>query len=472
MPQCPVCDTRFINGKTVQCPICAWDIQDLSLVVGLIPEVAEKEATRLAWARKMWQTTQQHQSQLQLTQAQLKLAQEQLQSLASQPPPPPTQESLAPTPLPPEVPPIQSPDRIPPTDSPPLVPSPVDAAPLLVASVEHPLPERAPEPPVPQMATVHSHPTATVGPEPDEAFNEWLLAPPVLTRLRPIALPPLHPSCTPKTHCFESVTLTPQGRQVQQLTATAFDTPLSAEVNLELVVLPGGQFWMGSPDTETERDPNEGPRHQVTIAPLSMSKFPITQAQWRIVASWPKVNRSLSLYPADFEGDDRPVEQVTWYDCMEFCARLSQYTGQTYRLPSEAEWEYACRAGTTTPFHWGETLAPDLANYDGNYTYGSGPIGLYRQQTTPIHTFRYTNAFGLFDLHGNVWEWCLDSWHDSYQDAPGDGRAWEDADQPYRVLRGGAWYCLPGLCRSAQRHWNQPDTGGSGIGLRVVCEIN
>jgi formylglycine-generating enzyme required for sulfatase activity len=228
---------------------------------------------------------------------------------------------------------------------------------------------------------------------------------------------------------------------------------------------------MGSPETETERDPNEGPQHPVTIAPLSMSKCPITQAQWRVVASWPKVKHPLTLYPADFKGDDRPVEQVTWYDCMEFCARLSQYSGQSYRLPSEAEWEYACRAGTTTPFHCGDTLTPDLANYDGNYTYGSGSIGIYREQTTPIHTFRHPNAFGLFDLHGNVWEWCLDSWQDSYQDAPANGQAWEAPDRADRVLRGGAWYCLPGLCRSAQRHWNQPDIGGSGIGLRVVCDI-
>jgi formylglycine-generating enzyme required for sulfatase activity len=259
---------------------------------------------------------------------------------------------------------------------------------------------------------------------------------------------------------------------MQVQTATAFNLPLSSEVGLEMVMIPGGKFWMGSPETEAERDPNEGPRHLVAIASFSLSQFPITQAQWRIVASWPKVKRSLSLYPADFEGDDRPVEQVTWYDCMEFCARLSQYTGQTYRLPSEAEWEYACRAGTTTPFHCGDTLAPDLANYDGNFVYGEGATGAYRQQTTSIRSFRYANPFGLFDMHGNVWEWCLDSWHDSYQEAPVDGRAWEDLDQPYHVLRGGAWYCLPGLCRSAQRHWNQPDTGGSGIGFRVVCEID
>lgn len=451
MPQCPVCETRFVNGKTVRCPICNWDIQDLSPLIGLIPEVAEKEATRLAWAKQLWQTMQHQQSQLQLTQAQLKLSQEQLQQVEAHlktppsPEPPPScpeEHSLA----------EESPIRVPP-------------------AIEVSVPTIAPELPVPQrVAAVHPTPVNEGG----EAgvIDEWLLAPPLLTLSRPIALPPLPPSCELQTLYFESVTLTSQGRHVQKHTAPAFNLPLSAEVSLELVVIPGGQFWMGSPDTEAERDPNEGPQHRVTIAPLSMSKFPITQAQWRIVASWPKVSRPLSLYPADFEGDERPVEQVTWYDCMEFCARLSQYTGQPYRLPSEAEWEYACRAGTTTPFHWGETLAPDLANYDGNYTYGPGSTGLYRQQTSPIYAFPWANPFGLFDMHGNVWEWCLDSWHDSYQDAPAEGRAWEDPDQPYRVLRGGAWYCLPGLCRSAQRHWNQPDTSGSGIGFRVVCEIN
>ena len=243
-------------------------------------------------------------------------------------------------------------------------------------------------------------------------------------------------------------------------------------VELEMLLIPGGTFWMGSPDTEAERDINESPEHQVTISEFYLGKFPVTQTQWREVATLPKIHRSLSLHPSDFEGDDRPVEQVSWYDAIEFCHRLSDYTGDLYRLPSEAEWEYACRAGTTTPFCYGDTLTTNLANYDGNYTYNDGKPGIYRHGTTPIDTFGTVNAFGLSDLHGNVWEWCADSWHENYQDAPRDGQAWEDPEGgTYRMLRGGAWYCLPGLCRSAQRHWNQPDIGGSGIGLRVVRSL-
>ncbi|KAM3108612.1 formylglycine-generating enzyme family protein [Phormidesmis sp. 146-33] len=229
---------------------------------------------------------------------------------------------------------------------------------------------------------------------------------------------------------------------------------------------------MGSPDTEAERDRNESPHHKVIVAPCAMGKFPVTQAQWRVVAALPKINRSLSLCPSNFEGDDRPVEQVSWYDAIEFCDRLSAHTGHLYHLPSEAEWEYACRAGTTTPFYFGDTISPDQANFDGNYTYGNGLSGAYRQETTAIGTFQTPNAFGFYDLHGNVWEWCADHWHENYEGAPLNGQPWEDEDGgTYRILRGGAWYCLPGLCRSAQRHWNQPDTGGSGIGFRVARSL-
>lgn len=227
---------------------------------------------------------------------------------------------------------------------------------------------------------------------------------------------------------------------------------------------------MGSPETECGRDLHESPRHWVNIAPFALSRFLITQAQWKAIAALPKIKHALNLYPSDFEGDDRPVEQVSWYDAIEFCARLTHKTGQSYRLPSEAEWEYACRAGTTTAFHFGNTIASDLANYDANYIYGAGTSGLYRQHTTP--RLSIANAFGLSDMHGNLWEWCADAWHDTYHGAPDDGSVWQgDDDVTYRVLRGGAWYCLPELCRSAQRHWNQPNMAGSGIGFRVVCGV-
>jgi formylglycine-generating enzyme required for sulfatase activity len=259
-----------------------------------------------------------------------------------------------------------------------------------------------------------------------------------------------------------------EGRETQQHQAFCFEEDLDEGICLEMVTIPGGYFEMGSPETEGGRDLHESPLHFVNISPFALSRFLITQAQWKAIAALPKIKRALNLYPSDFEGDDRPVEQISWYDAIEFCARLSHKTGQAYRLPSEAEWEYACRAGTTTPFHFGETITSDLANYDGNYTYRSGTAGVYRQGTTP--RISIANPFGLSDMHGNLWEWCADAWHDTYEGAPTDGSVWEaEEGATYRVLRGGAWYCLPELCRSAQRHWNQPDLAGSGIGFRVVC---
>ncbi|MFM6269661.1 MAG: formylglycine-generating enzyme family protein, partial [Dolichospermum sp.] len=179
-------------------------------------------------------------------------------------------------------------------------------------------------------------------------------------------------------------------------------------LELEMINIPGGTFIIGSSENEEGSMNSERPQHQVTISPFSMGKYPVTQAQWRTVAALEKVNIDLAPYPsyfAYFEGDNRPVEQVSWHDAIEFCARLSNYTKKLYRLPSEAEWEYACRAGTTTPFHFGDRITTDLANYDGNYTYGDGLKGVHRKGTTDVGFFP-PNLFGLHDMHGNVWEWC------------------------------------------------------------------
>ena len=154
-----------------------------------------------------------------------------------------------------------------------------------------------------------------------------------------------------------------------------------------------------------------------------MSKYPITQEQWRSVAGLPQVKRELKLDPSRFKGDILPVEQVSWLDALEFCRRLSNQAGREYRLPSESEWEYACRAGTTTPFHYGETITTELVNYNGEYPYCDAPKGENRKKTTPVGQFP-ANAFGLYDMHGNVWEWCADDWHDSYEGAPKDGSVW------------------------------------------------
>jgi formylglycine-generating enzyme required for sulfatase activity len=258
---------------------------------------------------------------------------------------------------------------------------------------------------------------------------------------------------------------------------------LDDSVELAMVSLLAGSFTMGSHEDEEGHSNRESPQHEVIFAePFFMAKYPITQAQWRVVAAMPQVERELELDPSRFKGDDRPVEQISWYHAVEFCARLSQYTGRDYRLPTEAEWEYACRAGTTTPFHFGETITTDLANYRGTDwqigettypgAYGDGPYGEYREETTEVGSFDVANAFGLYDMHGNVLEWCQDWWHENYEGAPNDGSAWlahEDDAEEKRVLRGGSWDDYPALCRSADRGGYAPGVIVNGVGFRVVC---
>jgi formylglycine-generating enzyme required for sulfatase activity len=250
---------------------------------------------------------------------------------------------------------------------------------------------------------------------------------------------------------------------------------LANDTQLEMMLIPGGTFIMGSPPEELGHQKYESPQHEVTVPPFFMGKYPVTQQQWRFVAKLPQVNRELEQDPSHFKGDNRPVERVSWYDAVEFCDRLSQYTGRTYRLPSEAEWEYACRAGTKTPFHFGETITTDLANYDGESTYGDGVEGVYREETTVVGSFGVANNFGLYDMHGNVYEWCLDDWHENYIDAPADGSAWFSSDDKLSdktgrvVLRGGSWSNFARYCRSAGRFRLSRDFRYYDFGFRVVC---
>ena len=242
---------------------------------------------------------------------------------------------------------------------------------------------------------------------------------------------------------------------------------LSEETQLEMVLVNGGSFLMGSPEQEKKRTSAEGPQHQVTVPTFFMGRYPVTQAQWRIVAGWEK---GLETDPSRFKGDNRPVEQVSWHDAKKFCQRLSKKTKRHYRLPTEAEWEYACRAGTTTPFACGETISTELANYDGRYIYERGKTGEYRKETTPVGQFGWTNPWGLSDMHGNVYEWCEDYWHENYENAPNDGSAWlTDSEDKYRVCRGGSWSFNPLCCRSAYRFGNGPDYRNIDIGFRLIC---
>jgi formylglycine-generating enzyme required for sulfatase activity len=269
-----------------------------------------------------------------------------------------------------------------------------------------------------------------------------------------------------------------------------------------MVSIPAGSFLMGSPENEPDRIDDEGPQHKVTLSAFLMSQTPITQAQWRAVAALPTLELDLNPDPSNFKGPNRPVESVNWFEAMEFCRRLSRHTGRFYTLPSEAQWEYACRAGTTTPFYCGATLLPGLANFNG-------------RETKPVASFP-ANAWGLHDMHGNVWEWCLDEWHDNYNEAPTDGSAWlregnslgelpgaccaagrgatpprtavrpsapttsrstatttsvsaSAASNKYRLLRGGSWHVPPAYCRSAFRGHFPPDDRGRHIGFRVCC---
>jgi len=226
---------------------------------------------------------------------------------------------------------------------------------------------------------------------------------------------------------------------------------------LEMIAIPGGSFVMGSPTTEAQRENNENHQHTVNISPFFMGKYEVTQEQWQVV---------MENNPSNFQGAKLPVEQVSWNDAVEFCQKLSQKTGKSYRLPSEAEWEYACRAGTKTPFHFGETITPDLVNY-GGWPYGSAQWGLYREQTTDVGSFP-PNAFGLYDMHGNVWEWCSDRWHNNYNGAPTDGSSWETGTNNNRVLRGGSWNCNAADCRSAYRSGYGAGNHNSKIGFRVA----
>jgi len=266
-----------------------------------------------------------------------------------------------------------------------------------------------------------------------------------------------------------------QIKALQQETATALAKPVifrDAFLQLggagpEMAVIPAGSFIMGSsPASEAERLETEGPQHFVTFSTaFAIGRYAVTFEEYDRFCL---ATRRSPVADAGWGRGRRPVINVSWQDAQAYCVWLAGQTGKPYHLPTEAEWEYACRAGTETPFHCGDTISPKQANYDGNYPYNGGAKGEYRKKTLPVGQFE-PNALGLYDMHGNVWEWVEDAWHDSHADAPADGSAWESAETGAgRVLRGGSWLSYARRCRSAYRLYFQPDFRYYDTGFRCA----
>ena len=279
---------------------------------------------------------------------------------------------------------------------------------------------------------------------------------------------------------FDFVTISPNSQTIvckkaslptnhHQGKAKYITLDLGKNITMDLVGIPGGKFMMGSPEDELERGNDETPQHLVTVRPFLLGKYPVTQTQWQAVMG----NNPSRFSDRNLGNSNKPVERVSWFDCLEFCQKLSELVGREFRLPTEAEWEYACRGKTTTPFHFGTTITTDFANYNGEYTYGAGKEGEYRHQTTDVGSFS-PNCFGLYDLHGNVAEWCADIWHNRYDNAPDDGTAWitgNNSIKAPRVLRGGSWLHLPGCCRSSHRLSSPPNSKSDAFGFRIASSV-
>ncbi len=265
---------------------------------------------------------------------------------------------------------------------------------------------------------------------------------------------------------FTSIKLNERGDIIdrRQLQSEIFKEELGEDISLIMIEIPAGNFIMGSPEREEGREINEQPQHLVNIPQFYLGQTQITQAQWGAVFQ----DKSMMF------GKNRqlPIDRINWFDAIAFCQQLSQKTGHKYRLPSESEWEYACRARTTTPFAHGDTIVPAIANYNGEYPYAKAPRGSYLEKTTPVGTFS-PNQFGLYDMHGNLWEWCLDEWFDDYFNAPTDGSFRGSIDEVgnvdrLRVVRGGSWDSHARLCRAASRMSLFGSFRDRHYGMRVV----
>jgi formylglycine-generating enzyme required for sulfatase activity len=253
----------------------------------------------------------------------------------------------------------------------------------------------------------------------------------------------------------------------------------------ELMILMPGRFLMGSSPAEQQAAldagarkawlEREAPRHAVTLArQFAISRLPVTVGQWRefvVATHWKSSGEVNWVSPGFMQTDDHPVVGISWHDAQLYLRWLSTRTGKRYRLPTEAEWEYACRAGTATPFNVGDNIRPDQANYDARFAWSGNERGVPRRGTTAAGSYP-ANAWGLCDMHGNVWEWVQDVMHDSYEGAPVDGSAWEEGgDQNRRVLRGGSWLYHPRYLRSAVRNGFASRLSNDKVGFRIVREV-
>lgn len=236
-----------------------------------------------------------------------------------------------------------------------------------------------------------------------------------------------------------------------------------------MAVIPPGAFLMGSPPNEVKRSNTEGPQHEVRLTrPFALGVYAVSFAEYERFCT---ATRQAKPDDAGWGRRDRPVIDVSWADAQAYCRWLSAQTGQRYRLPSEAEWEYAARAGTTRAFRFKGPISTDKANYDGNFNYDFGAEGEYRGKTVAVNDFA-PNRWGLYQMQGNVWEWIQDDWHKSYEGAPADGSAWKSSgDCSMRVLRGGCWFYAPSWLRSAARFYSPSDARYYFVGFRLARDL-